>query len=64
MQAEELAGQARYAADVIESALPSLARLPGAADEELRAGLAELRSLPSTPAAGLGWVVHRSTAVR
>ena len=63
-QAEDLAGQASYAADVIESALPSLAQLPGAAEEELRAGLADLRSLPSHPAARLAWVVHKSTAVR
>jgi 2-polyprenyl-3-methyl-5-hydroxy-6-metoxy-1,4-benzoquinol methylase len=63
-QGEDMAGQARYAADVIESALPALAQLPGAAEEELRVGLAELRSLPSRPGAGLGWVVHKSTAVR
>ena len=53
-----------YAADVIESALPSLAQLPGTDEEELRAGLEDLRSLPSRPGAGLGWVVHRSTAAR
>jgi hypothetical protein len=63
-QAEDLEGQASYAADVIESALPSLAQLPGATEEELRAGLADLRSLPSHAGAGLGWVVHKSTAVR
>jgi SAM-dependent methyltransferase len=61
---EELAGQARYAADVIESALDALAALPGTAEEELRAGLEGLRSLPRQPGAGLGWVVHKSTAVR
>jgi ubiquinone/menaquinone biosynthesis C-methylase UbiE len=63
-QADDLAGQARYAADVIESALPSLAQLPGAAEEELDAGLADLRSLPGHPGADLGWVVHKSAAVR
>jgi hypothetical protein len=63
-EAEDLAGQASYAADVVESALPALAQLPGAAEEDLRAGLADLRSLPSHPGAGLGWVVHKSTAVR
>jgi ubiquinone/menaquinone biosynthesis C-methylase UbiE len=63
-QAEELAGQARYAAEVIESALPALTRLPGAEEEELRAGLADMRTLPTHPGAGLGWVVHKSTAVR
>jgi len=63
-QGVELTSQARYAADVVESALPSLAQLPGAAEEELRDGLADLRSLPSHAGAGLGWVVHKSTAVR
>jgi ubiquinone/menaquinone biosynthesis C-methylase UbiE len=63
-QDEDLAGQASYAADVMESAVPALTHLPGIADEELRAGLADLRDLPSQPAAGLGWVVHKSTAVR
>ena len=38
-QNDDLAGQASYAADVIESALDALAQLPGAAEEELRAGL-------------------------
>jgi ubiquinone/menaquinone biosynthesis C-methylase UbiE len=61
-QAEDLEGQARYAADVIESALPSLAQLPGAAEDELRAGLADLRNLSSHPGASLGWIVHKSTA--
>jgi ubiquinone/menaquinone biosynthesis C-methylase UbiE len=63
-EGEELAGEASYAADVMESALPALAELPGASEEELRAGLAELRGLADKPGAGLGWVVHKSTAVR
>jgi ubiquinone/menaquinone biosynthesis C-methylase UbiE len=58
---EDLATQARYAADVMESAL---AHGPGADDDELRAGLEDLRSLERQPGAGLGWVVHKSTAVR
>jgi hypothetical protein len=58
-QDEDLSGQASYAADVIESAL---AQQP--AEEELRAGLEDLRSLPGHPGAGLGWVVHKTTAVR
>src|SRR5215207_606623 len=58
-QNEDLGGQASYAADVIESAL---AQQPG--EEDLRAGLEDLRSLPGHPGAGLGWVVHKSTAVR
>ena len=63
-QGEDLAGEAPYAADVIESALPALVQLPGTSEEELRAGLEDLRRLPSRPGAGLGWVVHKSTAVR
>jgi hypothetical protein len=61
---EELAREAAYAADVIESALPALVQLPGTSEDELRAGLDDLRRLPSQPGAGLGWVVHKSTAVR
>ena len=63
-QNEDLAGQSSYAADVIESALDALARLPGSDEDELRAGLEGLRALPSRPGAGLGWVVHKSTAIR
>jgi ubiquinone/menaquinone biosynthesis C-methylase UbiE len=61
---EDLAGQALYAADVLESALDALARLPGASEQELRAGLDDLRALPGRPGAGLGWVVHKSSAQR
>ena len=63
-QGEDLAGQAAYAAEVIESALDALARLPGATEEELRAGLLDLRGLAGQPGAGLGWTMHKSTAVR
>ena len=61
---DDLSGQARYAADVIESALPALSQLPGADEDELRAGLRDLRSLADAPGAKLGWVMHKSTAVR
>jgi ubiquinone/menaquinone biosynthesis C-methylase UbiE len=61
---DDLATQAPYAADVMESAFETLARAPGAVDGELRAGLDDLRRLPDLPGAGLGWVVHKSTAVR
>ena len=61
---EELGHQANYAADVLESALDALAQLPGVDEEELRAGLADLRGLPGKQGAGLGWVYHKSTAVR
>jgi ubiquinone/menaquinone biosynthesis C-methylase UbiE len=60
----DLATQAHYAADVVESALDALARLPGADEEELRRGLEQLRALPSQPGAGLGWTLHKSTARR
>jgi ubiquinone/menaquinone biosynthesis C-methylase UbiE len=63
-QDADLTTEALYAADVIESALATLARLPGVAEQELRVGLEDLRTLASQPGAGLGWVVHKSTAVR
>jgi ubiquinone/menaquinone biosynthesis C-methylase UbiE len=63
-EADDLVGQARYAADVLESALPSLSQLPAVSEAELRAGLDDLRRLPAEPDAGLGWVIHKSTAVR
>jgi ubiquinone/menaquinone biosynthesis C-methylase UbiE len=63
-QGEEVAREAPYAADVAESALEALLQLPGTDERELRAGLTDLRRLPQQPGAGLGWVVHKSTAVR
>jgi SAM-dependent methyltransferase len=63
-QEDDLAVQASYASDVIESALPAVAQLPGADEQELRAGLEDLCTLPDKPGAGLGWVVHKSTVVR
>jgi SAM-dependent methyltransferase len=63
-QDDDLAVQARYAADVLESALDALARLPDADEGELRAGLRDLRALVGRPGAGLGWVMHKSTATR
>jgi len=62
-QGEDLSHQANYAADVIESALDALAQQPGASEEELRTGLEDLRNLASHPGAGLGWTLHKSTAV-
>lgn len=56
----ELAKQAHYAADVMESALPALEQ-QGPSEKELRAGLADLRGLAATRHASLGWVVHKST---
>ena len=63
-QDEDLAGQAAYAADVIESAVDALAHLPDTVEEELRTGLEDLRSLRRRADAGLGWTMHKSTALR
>jgi ubiquinone/menaquinone biosynthesis C-methylase UbiE len=63
-QHEQLAREANYAADVIESALDSLLQVPGAREAHLRDGLADLRSLDRTPGAGVGWIVHKSTGRR
>ncbi|HKH31161.1 MAG TPA: methyltransferase domain-containing protein [Gaiellaceae bacterium] len=63
-QDEDLAGQAAYAADVIESAVDALAQLPDTVEEELRTGLEDLRSLRRRADAGLGWTMHKSTALR
>ena len=48
----------------MESALGGSTQLPGASEEELHAGLADLRDLPNVPRARLGWVVHKSTGRR
>jgi hypothetical protein len=63
-QDEQLAAEANYAADVMESALDALLQVPGAGETELRDGLADLRSLHRKPGAGVGWIVHKSTALR
>jgi ubiquinone/menaquinone biosynthesis C-methylase UbiE len=63
-QDEDLANQSAYAADVMESALPAVAQLPGTDERELREGLADVRNLPSHDGAGMGWTLHKSTAVR
>jgi ubiquinone/menaquinone biosynthesis C-methylase UbiE len=63
-QGNDLAGEANYAADVLESALPSLAQLRGVDEPTLRSGLDDLRALSSRPGAGLGWVVHKTTGTR
>jgi SAM-dependent methyltransferase len=63
-QGGELAAESAYASDVIESALEAMKEASGADEEELRAGLADLRDLPTHDDAGLGWVVHKSTATR
>ena len=63
-QDEELAAEATYAAEVIESALDSLLQLRGAVREQLRDGIEDLRRLDQEPDARLGWVVHKSTGLK
>lgn len=61
----ELKRQAKYAADVMEGVVPRLADLsPSASEAELFQGVADIRALGGEPGAGLGWVVHKSTARR
>jgi hypothetical protein len=48
----------------MESALDAISQLPGVEEEELRTGLEDLRGLASQPGAGLGWTLHKSTALR
>jgi ubiquinone/menaquinone biosynthesis C-methylase UbiE len=63
-ESEELSVQANYAAAVLESALDALRQMPGVVEKELRSGLEDLRNLAGQAGAGLGWVVHKSTALR
>src|SRR5215211_6378249 len=52
----ELARQANYAADVMESALTAMLELPDApSEQQLRGGLADVRGLVNQPGSGLGW---------
>lgn len=61
---DDLPRQVPYVASVVESTLAALAEMPGASASRLEAGLADLRALPATPDATLGWVVHKASAVR
>jgi SAM-dependent methyltransferase len=58
-----LARQVPYVADVVEATLPDLLRV-SASPELLEQGLADLRALPETPGAAIGWDIHKSVAVR
>lgn len=60
---EELAVEANYAADVVESTLDELLQASGAVERQLRDGLDGLRQLDRVPGVGLGWVVHKSTGL-
>jgi SAM-dependent methyltransferase len=56
--------QAKYVADVWDSAISSLAQLPDApAEATLRTAVVELRALHTRPDAALGWVLHKAQAV-
>jgi SAM-dependent methyltransferase len=62
-EGEEVAGDARYMASVVESTIPALARMPGTPSEpELRRGLEELRELGSD--ARLELTIYKVTARR
>ena len=61
---EDLNRQVPYVAAVVESTLPTLLQTSRASAPQLKAGFAELRALPTTPNAALGWVVHKAKAVR
>jgi len=64
---EDLNRQVPYVAAVVESTLPILTQLTQtsrASAPQLKAGFAELRALPITPNAALGWVVHKAKAMR
>jgi ubiquinone/menaquinone biosynthesis C-methylase UbiE len=61
---DELASQVPYVAGVVESILPAPAPRLDASVSPLEAGLAELRALPATPNAAIGWVVHKAQALR
>src|SRR5712691_3798570 len=52
---DDLARQVPYVASVVESTLSALVQMPDASASGLDAGLADLRSLPATPSAALGW---------
>jgi ubiquinone/menaquinone biosynthesis C-methylase UbiE len=60
----ELARQAAYVQSVLAATVPELRALPDARPSQLEAGLAHLRALPHDPDAALGWVMHKTRAVR
>lgn len=61
---KDLGRQVPYVTAVAQSTLPTLTETSRASAPQLKAGLAELRALPITPNATLGWVVHKAQAVR
>jgi ubiquinone/menaquinone biosynthesis C-methylase UbiE len=63
-QGAELDAQVGYAAAAMENAILGSGAPPGPATDGLRAGLEDLRRLGSRPGAGIGWVIHKSTAAR
>jgi hypothetical protein len=61
---EDLSRQVPYVAAVVESTLPMLTQTSRASAPQLNSGFAELRALPLTPNAALGWVLHKAKAAR
>ena len=61
---EDLRGQALYAADVLGALEASSRNCPASSGAAAGPGLDDLRSLPSQPQPGLGWVMRESRAVR
>jgi ubiquinone/menaquinone biosynthesis C-methylase UbiE len=61
---EALTRKVPYVAAVIESTLPEHDAISGASASQLEAGLAELRALPMTADAVLGWTVYKANALR
>jgi hypothetical protein len=58
-----LVRQVPYVAAVIESTLATLLDAGDTSAADLQAGLDELKALPDTPEAALGWIVHKAHAV-
>lgn len=58
----ELARQVPYVGSVVDSTLAALLEITDASASQLEAGLADLRALPKTPDATLGWTLYKAQA--
>jgi ubiquinone/menaquinone biosynthesis C-methylase UbiE len=61
---DELPRQVAYVESVVDATLPTLKELHGASVTQLELGVAHLKALPDIPDAAIGWVVHKSHAIR
>lgn len=61
---DELPRQVAYVESVVDATLPLLTELHGASETQLKLGVAHLKALQDIPDAAIGWVVHKSHAVR